>query len=178
MRRMGFNISDFASEYGGFTVSDFEELIQRGTITVVDGRDATHVTIEFAHPLDSGDGHDFALSLGDVVGWTASTRMFTPDIAETNVQLPDIGIASAQPSVAQLFDSLIAEAAGVGPGTSLQDKAVQARAAWSAGDVAGAVEMLRTFIRQIDAVQGVRLDPTTVAALKSDALQLMARIQS
>jgi hypothetical protein len=33
---MAFFISDFASEYGGFTVSDLDELIRRGTITVVD----------------------------------------------------------------------------------------------------------------------------------------------
>jgi hypothetical protein len=36
MRRIGFYISDFASDYKGFVVSDLDELIRRGTITVVD----------------------------------------------------------------------------------------------------------------------------------------------
>ena len=35
MRRLGFNISDFA-DYPGFVVSDLDDLIQRGTITVSD----------------------------------------------------------------------------------------------------------------------------------------------
>jgi hypothetical protein len=140
-------------------------------------RDATHVTIEFAHPLDSADGHDFALSVGDGVGWTAFARMFTPELADTTVQLPDIGIAGAQPSVESLFDALVKEATSVGPGTSLADKAAQARAAWSAGDVAGAVETLRALVRQVDAVEGVRLDPTVGAKMKSEALQLIDRLQ-
>lgn len=36
MRRMDFYISDFASEHGGFVVSDFDELISRGVITITD----------------------------------------------------------------------------------------------------------------------------------------------
>jgi hypothetical protein len=35
MRRLGFYISDFA-DYPGFTVSDLDALIQRGTITIAD----------------------------------------------------------------------------------------------------------------------------------------------
>ena len=35
VRRLGFNIIDFA-DYPGFVVSDLDDLIQRGTITVDD----------------------------------------------------------------------------------------------------------------------------------------------
>ena len=34
MRRMGFFISDFSHDADGFTVSDLDELIRRGTIDV------------------------------------------------------------------------------------------------------------------------------------------------
>ena len=34
MRRMGFFISDFSVDYAGFVVSDLDDLIARGTITV------------------------------------------------------------------------------------------------------------------------------------------------
>jgi hypothetical protein len=34
MRRMGFFITDFSHDADGFTVSDLDELISRGTITV------------------------------------------------------------------------------------------------------------------------------------------------
>jgi hypothetical protein len=37
MRRLGFYITDFASDYGGFVVSDLDELISRGLITISDG---------------------------------------------------------------------------------------------------------------------------------------------
>jgi hypothetical protein len=37
MRRMGFYITEFGQEPGGFTVSDLDELIQRGTITITGG---------------------------------------------------------------------------------------------------------------------------------------------
>jgi GIY-YIG catalytic domain len=37
MRRIGFYISDFAADYSGFVVSDLDELISRGTITVKGG---------------------------------------------------------------------------------------------------------------------------------------------
>ena len=36
MRRIGFYISDFASDYGGFVVSDLDGLISRGTIEVIE----------------------------------------------------------------------------------------------------------------------------------------------
>ena len=36
MRRLGFYITDFASDYGGFVVSDLDDLISRGLITVSD----------------------------------------------------------------------------------------------------------------------------------------------
>jgi hypothetical protein len=37
MRRIGFYISDFSDDYSGFVVSDLDELISRGTITLVAG---------------------------------------------------------------------------------------------------------------------------------------------
>ena len=36
MRRMGFYISDFSHDADGFTASDLDEMISRGTITVED----------------------------------------------------------------------------------------------------------------------------------------------
>lgn len=36
MRRLGFYITDFASDYGGFVVSDLDDLISRGLITISD----------------------------------------------------------------------------------------------------------------------------------------------
>jgi hypothetical protein len=36
MRRIGFYISDFSSDAQGFVVSDLDELVRRGTLTVVD----------------------------------------------------------------------------------------------------------------------------------------------
>ncbi len=35
MRRIGFYISDFA-DYAGFTVSDFDDLVSRGVVTIED----------------------------------------------------------------------------------------------------------------------------------------------
>jgi hypothetical protein len=43
MRRMGFHISDFASDVGGFVASDLDDLIRRGVI-VVGGADAVPET--------------------------------------------------------------------------------------------------------------------------------------
>ena len=37
MRRIGFYISDFATDYSGFVVSDLDELMSRGTISVKGG---------------------------------------------------------------------------------------------------------------------------------------------
>jgi len=39
MRRIGFYISDFA-DYAGFTVSDFDDLVARGAVTIDDARPA------------------------------------------------------------------------------------------------------------------------------------------
>lgn len=36
MRRLGFYISDFAADSAGFVVSDLDDLISRGVITVTD----------------------------------------------------------------------------------------------------------------------------------------------
>lgn len=36
MRRLGFYITDFASDYGGFVLSDLDDLISRGLITISD----------------------------------------------------------------------------------------------------------------------------------------------
>jgi hypothetical protein len=36
MRRIGFYISDFSSDAQGFVVSDLDELVRRGAVTVVD----------------------------------------------------------------------------------------------------------------------------------------------
>lgn len=36
MRRMGFYITDFSHDADGFTVSDLDEMVARGTITVTD----------------------------------------------------------------------------------------------------------------------------------------------
>ena len=37
LRRTGFYITDFSHDADGFTVSDFDEMVSRGTITVKDG---------------------------------------------------------------------------------------------------------------------------------------------
>lgn len=37
MRRLGFFITDYATDQQGFTASDLDELIARGTITVTKG---------------------------------------------------------------------------------------------------------------------------------------------
>ena len=36
IRRIGFNISDVSHDADGFTESDFDELVRRGTITIED----------------------------------------------------------------------------------------------------------------------------------------------
>ncbi len=40
MRRIGFYISDFSDDYSGFVVSDLDELISRGTISLLAQADA------------------------------------------------------------------------------------------------------------------------------------------
>jgi len=37
LRRLSFYITDFDRSYSGFTVSDFESLIARGMIIIIDG---------------------------------------------------------------------------------------------------------------------------------------------
>lgn len=36
LRQLGFFISDFASDRGPFAVADFDELVRRGTISIVE----------------------------------------------------------------------------------------------------------------------------------------------
>jgi len=36
IRRIGFRIADY-EVFGGFTVSDFDDLVQRGAVTITDG---------------------------------------------------------------------------------------------------------------------------------------------
>jgi hypothetical protein len=53
MRRLGFYITDFA-DYAGFTVSDFDDLIRRGTITVMpDEKFATSTATSRPEPVGS-----------------------------------------------------------------------------------------------------------------------------
>lgn len=42
LRRLGFYISDWAGGPGGFTASDFDDLVQRGSITIAGGAPARH----------------------------------------------------------------------------------------------------------------------------------------
>src|SRR3954453_8041200 len=50
MRGLGFYISDFAFDYGGFVVSDLDELIGRGAITTTDA-DAPKPSLRASAPF-------------------------------------------------------------------------------------------------------------------------------
>jgi len=71
--------------------------------------DGNFTIYEFSHPLNSGDsGHDFALNLGDAIGFQASIRLINGGvIADTNIPAGGLGeIVIASPPVATAIPTL------------------------------------------------------------------------
>lgn len=71
--------------------------------------DGNFTIYEFSHPLNSGDiGHDFALKLGDAIGFRASIRLINGGvIADTDIPAGGLGeIVIASPPVATAVPTL------------------------------------------------------------------------
>ncbi len=79
-------------------------------------------------------------------------------------------VAAADPG--DLLDDLIADVAGIGPGTSLLDKLTAAKAALDAGNQAGACDKLAAFVKQVQAQSGKKLTAERAAGLESRAAEL------
>ena len=69
LRRMGFHISDFAGDQSGFTRSDFDDLVQRGVLTIEE--DEEHLPTRDEEILEQsplskhvGDGRDETVVVG------------------------------------------------------------------------------------------------------------------
>jgi probable HAF family extracellular repeat protein len=75
---------------------------------------------------------------------------------------------------AEQLGNLAASVKGVGPGTSLEDKIAQARAAVGIGDRATASSILKAFNRQVIAQTGKSIAPDTAAALTAAAVRIGA----
>jgi hypothetical protein len=69
------------------------------------------------------------------------------------------------PQQADLFEQLIAASTGVGPGKSLVNKALEARAAYQAGNRAGACSILADYLNEVRAQSGKKLTVAQAAML-------------
>jgi len=76
---------------------------------------------------------------------------------------------------AQLTE-LIADSTGVGPGTSLADKARQAKAYLAAGDDANACAALNAYLKELKAQTGKKVSAAKAAALAAEVRQIRAVI--
>lgn len=69
LRRMGFHISDFAGDQSGFTRSDFDDLVQRGALTIEEDEEhrptRDEAIVEQSPPSKQvGDGRDKTVVVG------------------------------------------------------------------------------------------------------------------
>lgn len=78
--------------------------------------------------------------------------------------------------VLQLFDTLLRDVTGVGPGKSLQDKVTQTRTAYVAQSKSGTCTGLSALKKEIAAQAGKKIPAATAAVLKSDADGLSATL--
>jgi hypothetical protein len=76
-------------------------------------------------------------------------------------------------AAAQLQD-LIAASTGVGPGTSLADKARAAASSLAGGSTAGACSNLASYLDLVRAQAGKKIPAATAAALMADATRIRA----
>jgi hypothetical protein len=86
----------------------------------------------------------------------SATASFTVHVKGADEQLADLGKAVK----------------GVGPGTSLANKAKVAQAALGRNDVPGTCSILRAFINQAKAQTGKSIPATTAASLIADATRI------
>ena len=79
MRRIGFYISDFAADYSGFVVSDLDELISRGTISVKGGdiESAPHGSPSISGFLRTASGDSLEAQAGDALASYVRDAMAT-----------------------------------------------------------------------------------------------------
>jgi hypothetical protein len=94
------------------------------------------------------------------------------------------GVANWRPIANIQFDSpvpiqlvgLIAKARGVGPGGSLELKALTAGVYYAVHDPQAACASLHSFVTEVDALDGTRINKTTAAQLLAIALPIEAAI--
>jgi hypothetical protein len=75
---------------------------------------------------------------------------------------------------AEQLRGLLTELQPVGPGTSLADKVAHAEAAYSAGNLAGACEILRSLVNQLRAQSGKQIPADRASSFIADATRIRA----
>ena len=78
--------------------------------------------------------------------------------------------------VLQLFDGLLRDVTGVGPGKSLQDKLAKARKAYVAQNKATACSGLSSLQKEIGAQTGKKIPPASAAVLQGDVASIASTL--
>jgi hypothetical protein len=89
--------------------------------------------------------------------------------ADTNANTSSASFTVHVEGGAEQLADLLTEVAGVGPGTSVADKVVQAQSYVAAGDVSDACSKLAAFINEVTAQTGKTIPPAQAAMLTASA---------
>jgi hypothetical protein len=96
----------------------------------------------------------------------ATTVSCTATDARGNTSAPQTFTVTVRvPQQVDLFEQLIAASTGVGPGQSLLNKALEARAAYQAGNPGGACSVLSGYLNEVKAQSGKKLTAAQAAML-------------
>jgi hypothetical protein len=96
-------------------------------------------------------------------------------MSEDTTGTPSVTI-SYTTSAASLADTLVSDSTGIGPGTSLGDKAAAIQAAVNAGDTAVACADITNYLGLVKAQTGKHLGATDASILTTDANNLAAAL--
>jgi hypothetical protein len=91
-------------------------------------------------------------------------------------QFPDVIVTQQVLDPGTLIEQLSIAVIGVGPGSSLSDKLVQAKAYLDAGDSQAACEMLNAFLNQVRAQRGKKLSAEFADQLTIEVMEIIEAI--
>jgi hypothetical protein len=103
----------------------------------------------------------------------ATTVSCTATDARGNTSAPQTFTVTVRvPEQVDLFEQLIAASTGVGPGKSLVNKALEARAVYQAGNRSGACSILADYLNEVRAQSGKKLTVAQAAMLTDLAVRV------